>query len=261
MSGDASTSPGQSAPSHHRNCRRPPPKLSLHRTGDGRALDGHGGAVRGVLALADGRALTWSDDRTLQLWDLETGDGRALKGHAGRSSARWRCPTAVPSPGRTIGSCDCGIWKPATVVPSRGAQARSWGRWRCPTAASSPGRTIGSCDCGTRRPVPISPLEGHGGPLVGALALPDCRILSWSYDRTLRLWDLETGAGRALEGHAGPVRGALALPRGRVLSWSDDRSLRLWNLETGDDHVLSWPRSHRPWLFVGSRRPPRTRRA
>ena len=35
------------------------------------------------------------------------------------------------------------------------------------------------------------PLQGHDDPVIGALLLPDGRrALSWSEDRTLRLWDL-----------------------------------------------------------------------
>jgi WD40 repeat protein len=38
---------------------------------------------------------------------------------------------------------------------------------------------------------PRHPFEGHTGSVNGALLLPDGRrALSWSYDNTLRLWDL-----------------------------------------------------------------------
>jgi WD40 repeat protein len=66
------------------------------------------------------------------------------------------------------------------------------------------------------------------------LLLPDGRrALSWSNDRTLRLWDLEGAAEpRVLAGHEDSVNGALLLPDGRrALSWSDDGTLRLWDLD------------------------------
>ena len=59
-------------------------------------------------------------------------------------------------------------------------------------------------------------------------------MLSWSEDRTLRVWDLATGEGRALTGHDGSVHGALLLPDGRALSWSGDGTLRVWDLATGE---------------------------
>jgi WD40 repeat protein len=69
--------------------------------------------------------------------------------------------------------------------------------------------------------------------VTGAVALPG-RILSWSEDTTLRLWDSASGAGLAtLEGHAKAVTGALALSDQTLLSWSSDNTLRRWDGETG----------------------------
>ena len=77
-------------------------------------------------------------------------------------------------------------------------------------------------------------LEGHTSGVNGALSLPDGRLLSWSGDGTLRLWDGATGAALVtLEGHTKGVKGALALPDGRLLSWSWDKTLRLWDGATG----------------------------
>ena len=55
---------------------------------------------------------------------------------------------------------------------------------------------------------PVAVLN-HGGPVSGALYSPDGkRILSWSDDKTLRLWDAATGAaiGEPLR-HEGTVNG------------------------------------------------------
>ena len=77
-------------------------------------------------------------------------------------------------------------------------------------------------------------LEGHTDDVYGALALSDGRLLSWSEDKTLRLWDGQSGASLAvLEGHTGRVNGALALSDGRLLSWSNDKTLRLWDGQSG----------------------------
>jgi WD40 repeat protein len=52
-------------------------------------------------------------------------------------------------------------------------------------------------------------------------------------DKTLRLWDLETGASLArLEGHEGLVRCVLSSPDGRrVISGSSDGTLAVWSVE------------------------------
>jgi WD40 repeat protein len=72
------------------------------------------------------------------------------------------------------------------------------------------------------------------------------RILSWSFDKTLRLWDAATGAAIGVPmRHEGAVGGALFAPDGyRILSWSSDaytppdvwvsdKTLRLWDAATG----------------------------
>jgi WD40 repeat protein len=100
------------------------------------------------------------------------------------------------------------------------------------------------------RPAPFAPIRGRyltrPGPLLRTIpvgdwvwtvaVLPDGRrALSGSMDRTLRLWDLDTGAElRRFEGHSDPVRAVAVLPDGRrALSSSSDGTLRLWDLETG----------------------------
>ena len=40
-------------------------------SGEGRPLEGHRGIVRSALRLPNGRALSWSEDQTLRLWDLQ----------------------------------------------------------------------------------------------------------------------------------------------------------------------------------------------
>jgi WD40 repeat protein len=93
-----------------------------------------------------------------------------------------------------------------------------------PTAACCPGRGTARCGSGTDRPVPNSPPSAAMVVTVmGAQFLPDGRLLSWSDDHTLRLWDGQTGAELAtLRGHDAAVEGVQLLPDGRLLSWSDD---------------------------------------
>jgi WD40 repeat protein len=61
------------------------------------------------------------------------------------------------------------------------------------------------------------------------------RALSGSDDRTLRLWDLDSGQClRTLRGHSDSVRALAVLEGGcRALSGSDDSTLRLWDLDSG----------------------------
>jgi WD40 repeat protein len=72
----------------------------------------------------------------------------------------------------------------------------------------------------------------HEGAIHGAIFSKDeIRILSWSEDNTLRLWDAATSQqiGPAMK-HDAAVYGALfSKNEGRILSWSEDNTLRLWN--------------------------------
>ena len=107
----------------------------------------------------------------------------------------------------------------------------------------------------------LAVLEGHTADVNGALVLSDGRLLSWSDDKTLRLWDEQSGASLAvLKGHTNWVNGALELSDGRLLSWAWDKTLRLWDghsgvclavleghtdningvLELSDGRLLSW---------------------
>ena len=61
------------------------------------------------------------------------------------------------------------------------------------------------------------------------------RAVSGSRDRTLRVWDLESGQTvRTLEGHAKAVTAVAVTPDGcRAVSASYDWTLRMWDLESG----------------------------
>jgi WD40 repeat protein len=60
-------------------------------------------------------------------------------------------------------------------------------------------------------------------------------VISASDDRTLKVWDLETGRPlAALEGHAGGGTACAVTPDGRrVVSASEDKTLKVWDLEIG----------------------------
>ncbi|HRF98643.1 MAG TPA: hypothetical protein PLZ51_25720, partial [Aggregatilineales bacterium] len=63
----------------------------------------------------------------------------------------------------------------------------------------------------------------------GAIELIDGRILSWSEDRTLCLWDSDGAKLNTLSAHKGWVLGAIQLTDGRIVSWGTDENLYVWD--------------------------------
>jgi tetratricopeptide (TPR) repeat protein len=84
-------------------------------------------------------------------------------------------------------------------------------------------------------------LGGHLGSVLSVTLSPDGSLLaSGSYDKTVRLWEIDTGREmRCLEGHTGYVYGVVFSPDGSLLaSGSYDTTVRLWEVETGREVCL-----------------------
>lgn len=79
--------------------------------------------------------------------------------------------------------------------------------------------------------------EGHRSQVNGALFLPDGRLVSWSFDRTLRIWEPTGRCLATLSGQDEEILGALVLPDGRLVSWSRDR-LCWWDTTTATMDAL-----------------------
>jgi WD40 repeat protein len=78
------------------------------------------------------------------------------------------------------------------------------------------------------------------GEAVNSIAVLDVRhAISASDDRTLRLWEVETGAElRRFEGHRGGVYSVAVFDARHIVSASADRTVRLWNVESGQEIAL-----------------------
>ena len=103
------------------------------------------------------------------------------------------------------------------------------------------------------RPQCLRTLEGHTQSISSVSVSPDGRrAVSGGCDKTLRVWDLETGQClRTLEGHTDEVSCVSMSPDGRhAVSCSRDFTARVWDLETGQ--CLRTLEGHAYWVNIVS---------
>src|SRR5258706_13039020 len=92
---------------------------------------------------------------------------------------------------------------------------------------------------GSQSSWPAPPIEwtGHAESIMSVIYSPNgARVVTGSYDKTIRIWDAESGAtvGEPLTGHNGTVYSVAYSPDGQhIISGSSDRTIRIWDAKTG----------------------------
>jgi WD40 repeat protein len=186
-------------------------------------LIGHRDIVRTVAVTPDGRrALSGSQDCTLNLWDLASGQLiRSLAGHTAPVTAA----AAVPDGRRAMSGSHDGTLKLWDLATGRLIFTLAGHYTGVIDAVVTPGK-----DCDSNR------ITLYNHVAVNTIAMtPDGRqALSGSTDRTLKLWDLESGQLLlTLAGHDYAVGAVTVTPDGRyAISASRDHTLKLWDLAT-----------------------------
>ena len=235
------------------------------RTGEClQTLDGHRSGVWAVAHLPSSssdqrsRLATGGFDQTIRLWDATTGQSlQTLDGQAG-----WIHGIAFHPDGKRLASGSIQpvvrIWDLTTGECCQQLPGHTNQVW---TLAFSPnGQYLASA--GADRLIKIWDVDS--GDYVQTLAdhtdwmyavafgpprdaapvkgLPESWLASSSGDRTIKLWDVDTGeCFRTLTGHTGWVYAMTIHPQGHlILSASHDHTARVWDIQTGEClHVLN----------------------
>jgi WD40 repeat protein len=74
-----------------------------------------------------------------------------------------------------------------------------------------------------------STLQGHSHGVHALAVLPDGRLASASYDKTIRVWRPSTGVCEAVLEHTDWVNALAVLPNGRLASGDRDGNIRVWS--------------------------------
>lgn len=195
-------------------------------------LKGHDGGVW-ALQYVGNTLVTGSIDRTVRVWDIKEGRCRfILRGH----SSTVRCLKIV-MPERIVqpdGSVRLEPSEPIIISGSRDTTIRVW---KLPDLETEPDLPLSTCaedDIISQGFLKFKLAEHEHS--VRDLAVHGNILVSGSYDNSVIVWNLETGAKvHTLKGHTMKVYCVSIDPKRRhCISGSLDASVRIWGLDDGE---------------------------
>lgn len=204
-------------------------------------LSGHDGGVWALQYIGN-VLVSGSTDRSTRVWDLDTGKcTHIFTGH----TSTVRCLQIVEPVNVNPDHSGEPVWEPPCPLIVTGARDTTIRVWKLPFPGTARGLSSlqpyappSPTEDGketARNPYHLRCLKGHT-QAVRAVAAYGRRLVSGSYDCTLRVWDLLTGECKfLLQGHTGKVYSVIVDDsRNRCASGSLDGTVRIWSLANGD---------------------------
>jgi WD40 repeat protein len=201
----------------------------------------HPGYVLSLAFSRDGRWLvtgSYGDDR-LRVWDVAT--ARVRKEIPG-PGVGFRFLTVSPDGRRVAANADhvpfrvCDLTSGERLFSAEGKPLAYSpdGRWLA-IARAADDKTVVLLDARTHEPA--ASFQGHEKAVLSATFSRDSRRLaSCSSDRTVRVWQVGSGACQVLSGHTDEVFAAAFHPDGKRLATAGrDRAVWLWDLGPGEE--------------------------
>ena len=206
-------------------------------------FEGHDSWVRAVDFSPDGRTVvSASVDSTIKLWDLATGQDVTLEGFEDWADVAFSPDGAMVASGsESIWLWDLATGNAVTLATGHLGSTRS-------VAMSPDGTTLATVFSAFQRyqiylwdvatATITSILEGHGNRVNSVVFSPDgATLASASSDRTIKLWDVATGADLAtleVQSSREWVSIAAFAPDGRMIaSGHGNGTVRVWEVATG----------------------------
>ena len=198
------------------------------KTGALRArLEGHEGGVW-TLEYRGNTLVSGSTDRTVRVWDLDKAKcTHVFQGH----QSTVRC-LVILQPTTPAGADSAAFpTDPLVITGSRDSSLRVW---KLPRPGDRPFIQTSPSANDHDNPFFVRALSGHSHS-VRAIAAHGDTLVSGSYDLTVRVWRIHSGAVvHRLQGHTQKVYSVvLDPPRNRCISGSMDNLVKVWSLETG----------------------------
>jgi WD40 repeat protein len=201
------------------------------------------GVVRGLAFGPDSSWLisTTDLDGRLRIWDVATGRSREeIRGPAGNCRLVVVSPdgkrvavTSFRPPGDHLAVCDVASGKTLFTAEGVALAYSPDGRWLAVLDADA--KTVTLRDARTHEPG--RRLRSQEAAVNSAAFSPDSRLLATcSADRTVRVWQIDSGECQELRGHTDDVFAAAFLPDGtRLATAGRDRAVWLWDLARGEE--------------------------